>query len=80
MRFLRASINQYDTIFVDIQAQFGAAQFERKAPVPYINGKIVRELQEEYREIEHPALEGSVLATALTELYYRTGRQFVIIF
>ena len=76
----RASINQYDTIFVDIQAQFGAAQFERKAPVPYINGKIVRELQEEYREIEHPALEGSVLATALTELYYRTGRQFVIIF
>jgi hypothetical protein len=75
-----ASMNQYDTIFVDIQAQFGAAQFEHKAPVPYINGNIVRELQEAYREIEKSANEGSALATVLTEIYYRTGCQFVIIF
>ncbi|MDE7183914.1 MAG: AAA family ATPase [Lachnospiraceae bacterium] len=76
----RENINHYDTIFVDIQAQFGAARFEHEPPVQYINRNIVRELREAYKEIENPAFSGSALATVLTEIYYRTGRQFVIIF
>ena len=71
------SMNAYDTIFVDIQAQFKAAQFEREEPVNYINRKIVKELQEEYANV---ALEETALMNAVSEIYHETGSRFVIIF
>ena len=71
------SMNGYDTIFVDIQAQFGTAQFENMEPNQYINKNIMKELQEAYTDI---VLDKMSLMTALAAIYYETGNQFVIIF
>ncbi len=71
------NMNRYDTIFVDIQAQFAIAQFEKENPTRFISRNIVRELQEEYPDI---ALGGMALMNAVSRIYHETGSQFVIIF
>lgn len=71
------SMNQYDTIFVDIQAQFAAARFEDVNPVQFISKSIVGELQEEYPDI---ALDDMALMSAVSRIYHETGSQFVVIF
>ena len=71
------NINAYDTIFVDIQAQFKAAQFENEEPNKYISRSIVKELQEEYADID---MGGMSLVTALSTIYDKLGSRFVIIF
>ncbi|MDE7416295.1 MAG: ATP-binding protein [Lachnospiraceae bacterium] len=71
------SINAYDTIFVDIQAQFKAAQFENEEPNKYISRNIVKELQEEYTDIDIGEMS---LVTALSTIYNKWGSRFVIIF
>ena len=71
------SINQYDTIFVDIQAQFVAARFAEGNPVQIINRNIVGELQKEYPDI---ALGDMTLMNAVSRIYHETGSQFVMIF
>lgn len=71
------SMNAYDTIFVDIQVQFKAAQFENEEPVSYISRKIVKELQEDYPDIVSGE---TALMNAVSEIYHETGSRFVIIF
>ena len=45
-----SSMNQYDTIFVDIQAQFVTAAAIGTDPSQYISKSVVRELKEAYPE------------------------------
>ena len=71
------SMNGYDTIFVDIQAQFGAARERNENPNKLIRQCVVKELQEEYPEI---VSADDILADALAAIYHETGNQFVIIF
>ena len=71
------SMNAYDTIFVDIQAQFKEAEFENEEPNRYISRKIVRELQTEYADIE---LGEMSVMNALSAIYDKKGSRFVIIF
>ncbi|MDE6920816.1 MAG: AAA family ATPase, partial [Lachnospiraceae bacterium] len=71
------SMNAYDTIFVDIQAQFKEAEFENEEPNRYISRKIVRELQTEYADIE---LGEMSMMNALSTIYDKKGSRFVIIF
>jgi len=71
------SMNQFDTIFVDIQAQFVAARFAEGNPVQIINRNIVGELQNEYPDI---ALGDMMLMSAVSRIYHETGSQFVMIF
>lgn len=73
----RESMNAYDTIFVDIQAQFKEAEFENEEPNTYISRNIVRELQEEYADID---LGKMSLMNALATIYSKTGNRFVVIF
>ena len=71
------SMNQYDTIFVDIQAQFVWALERKKNPMQYITQCIVKELQESYQEI---VSDDDIIAMAVSRIYHETGHQFVIIF
>ncbi len=71
------SMNAYDTIFVDIQAQFKEAEFENEEPNRYISREIVRELQTEYADIE---LGEMSVMNALSAIYDKKGSRFVIIF
>ena len=71
------SMNQYDTIFVDIQAQFVAAASVLMEPNRYIQKNIVKELQEKYSELISDDLP---LMAALAIINNETGNQFVIIF
>lgn len=71
------SMNQYDTIFVDIQAQFVEAAGGGADPNKYIQENILNELQEAY-----PALlpEWLSLTAAFETINVATGGQFIIIF
>lgn len=71
------NINQYDTIFVDIQAQYTEARKKNTDPNEYIEWNILKELCTEYPELMtgQEALEES-----LAKICYETGSQFVIIF
>lgn len=71
------SMNAYDTIFVDIQAQFVCAVEQGKKPVPYITQCIVGELKETYPDL---VSEEMALSVALSTIYDQTGNRFVIIF
>ena len=71
------SMNQYNTIFVDIQEQFVAAGTVKEEPNQYIQNNIIDELREEYSELISGQLS---LATALSIIHAATGNQFVIIF
>ena len=71
------SMNQYDTIFVDIQEQFVAAADIGAEPNQYIRNCIIDELREEYPELISGQLS---LAAALSIINAATGNQFVIIF
>ncbi len=71
------SLNQYDTIFVDIQAQYTEAYKKREAPNEYIEQNIVKELCTEYPQV----ITGrETLAESLAKIYYETGSQFVVVF
>lgn len=71
------TLNQYDTIFVDIQAQYAEAQKKHTDPNEYIEQNILNELCEEYPRL----ITGQeTLAEALAKIYYETGSQFVVIF
>ena len=72
-----SSMNQYDTIFVDIQAQFVTAAAIGTDPSQYISKSVVRELKEAYPEWIQ---EEMALNTALGIINHETGNQFVIIF
>ena len=76
MRFLQ-NMNQYNTIFVDMQAQFTTAQKKKIPPNQYLEKNIVKELH-----IEYPSFISSeeTLEESLSTIYYETGSQFVIIF
>ena len=71
------NMNQYNTIFVDIQAQFMTAQKKKIPPSQYLEKNIVKELH-----IEYPSFISSeeTLEEALSTIYYETGSPFVIIF
>ncbi len=71
------NMNQYDTIFIDIQAQFGAARERNAEPIQYIRQCIIKELRAEYPEI---VSEEDTIADALAKIYNDTENQFVIIF
>ena len=71
------NMNQYDTIFMDIQAQFVTAAAIGTDPSQYISKSVVRELKEAYPEWIQ---EEMVLNTALGIINHETGNQFVIIF
>lgn len=73
----RESMNAYDTIFVDVQAQFKEASDAVAEPNQYIRNNLVRELREAYPEL---ILGEMTLVTALSTIYDRTGSRFVIIF
>lgn len=71
------NMNQYNTIFVDMQAQFTTAQKKKIPPNQYLEKNIVKELH-----IEYPSFISSeeTLEESLSTIYYETGSQFVIIF
>ena len=71
------NMNQYDTIFMDIQAQFGAARQRNANPIQYVRQCVIKELQKEYPEI---VSEDDTMAEALANIYNETENQFVIIF
>ena len=71
------NMNQYDTIFVDIQAQFVQAKKKNQEPSNYIDKILVQELNAEYPEI---ISEDDTIADALARIYNETENQFVIIF
>lgn len=70
------NMNQYDTIFLDIQAQFVMAKEQDANPIRYIRDNVIRELKQEYPDL---TAEGS-LAGTLDSLHAAAGNQFVIIF
>ncbi len=74
--FMR-NMNQYDTIFVDIQAQFVQAKKKKLEPSNYIEKILVQELRAAYQEI---VSEDDTIADALAKIYNETENQFVIIF
>ncbi|MDE7479110.1 MAG: ATP-binding protein, partial [Lachnospiraceae bacterium] len=71
------NMNQYDTIFWDIQAQFVLAKKKRQDPNGYIDTILVQELRTEYPEI---VSEEDTITEALANIYNETEGQFVIIF
>ncbi len=72
-----SNINRYDTIFIDIQAQFEAAYERNENPMTRIRTSVVNELQSEYPEI---VSSDDIIADALSKIYDQTDHQFVIIF
>ena len=71
------NMNQYDTIFVDIQAQFVLAKTKKQEPNSYIDKTLVQELKAEYPEM---ISEEDTTTDALSNIYNETGNQFVVIF
>ena len=71
------NMNQYNTIFVDIQAQYIEAAAIPMNPNQYIQENVISELQKEYPDI---ISNNMPLMAALSTIYYETGSQFVIIF
>lgn len=71
------NLNHYDTIFVDIQAQFVLAKTKKQEPNSYIEAMLVQELGAEYPEM---VSEGDTTADALSNIYNETGNRFVVIF
>lgn len=71
------SMNQYDTIFMDIQAQFVEAASVGENPVKFIWRSIVTELREEYPDL---ISDDMFLTEALGMINRKAGSQFVIIF
>ena len=70
-------MNAYDTIFVDIQSQFKAAEEAELQPVRYIHNRLVGELEDAYPDL----ISGEMaLVAALETVYDQTGCRFVIIF
>ena len=74
--FMR-NMNQYDTIFMDIQAQFVQAKKKNQEPSDYIDKILVQELMAEYPEV---VSEDDTMADALANIYNKTENQFVVIF
>lgn len=71
------SMNAYDTIFVDIQAQFKEASDAKAEPNQYIRSNLLRELIQTYPHL----ISGEMtLVAALSTIYDKTGSRFVIIF
>ena len=71
------NMNQYDTIFVDIQALFVMAGERGENPNKFITQCVIGDLQSEYPAI---VSEGDIVAEALAKVYNDTEQQFVIIF
>ena len=71
------NLNQYDTIFMDIQAQYGAARERSVNPIQYVRQCVIKELQKEYPEV---VSEDDTMADALANIYNDTENQFVVIF
>lgn len=71
------SMNAFDTIFVDIQAQFKEASDAAAEPNQYIRSNLVRELKEAYPDLVSGEM---TLVAALSTIYDKTGSRFVIIF
>lgn len=71
------TINRYDTIFVDIQAQYTEAKKKSADPNEYIEQNVLKELCVQYKGL---LTEQETLAEALAKIYYATGSQFVVIF
>ena len=63
------NMNQYDTIFLDIQAQFVMAKEQDANPIRYIRDNVIRELKQEYPDL---TAEGS-LAGTLDSLHAAAG-------
>lgn len=71
------NMNRYDTIFMDIQAQFVIAAQRNESPNQCIRQCVVKELQEEYPKL---VTGDSTIAEALTYIHNKIGNQFVVIF
>lgn len=71
------SMNAYDTIFVDIQAQFKEASDAAAEPNQYIRSRLVCELREAYPDLVSREM---TLVAALSTIYDKSGSRFVIIF
>lgn len=71
------NMNQYDTIFVDIQARFVVAEKMGIDPNEHIDRIVVKELFEQYPDFVSDKM---ILPDALSAIYQATGSQFVIIF
>jgi hypothetical protein len=72
-----ANLNQYDTIFMDIQAQFVKAKDQNANPNKMLQENVVKELREAYPELVNA---NDNLAEALSIVHAATGSEFVIIF
>ena len=72
-----ANLNQYDTIFMDIQAQFVKAKDQNANPNKMFQENVVKELREAYPELVNA---NDNLAEALSIVHAATGSEFVIIF
>lgn len=72
-----ANMNQYNTIFVDIQAQYVAAQKLDIDPNKYLDHAVVMELHEQYPDL---VPEDTILSNALAIINSVTGEQFIVIF
>lgn len=71
------NMNKYDTIFLDIQAQFVEAAESDTDPIRYIRRNITEELREEYPDMPH---NKEALSAELAAVNKETGSRFVIIF
>ena len=71
------NLNKYDTIFMDIQAQFVQAADNDMNPGQYIRRNILGELQKEYPDLVNDSMS---VSTALSVVHAATGSEFVIIF
>lgn len=71
------NLNKYDTIFMDIQAQFVQAADNDMNPGQYIRRNILGELQKEYPDLVNDSMS---VSTALSVVHAVTGSEFVIIF
>ena len=71
------NLNRYDTIFMDIQAQFVEAASQEINPNHYIRQNILEELKMEYPDLVNNEM---AVSTALSVIHAATGSEFVIIF
>lgn len=71
------NLNQYDTIFIDIQAQFVKAKDQNVNPNKMLQENVVRELEQAYPDL---VKMNDNLPDALSVIHAATGSEFVIIF
>lgn len=71
------NLNRYDTIFMDIQAEFVKAKDQDTNPNKMLQEKVVRELMEAYPDLVEVS---DNLPEALAVIHAETGSEFVIIF